>query len=261
MKRSSPVVRSAQNPHVKRARAVLAGREKELVALEGDRLVDDARRSGLELEAILLAADRTERAAELQAAGLPLVRVERPLLERVSSLSAAPGILALARVPPPPDPDALPADPAALLLVVAGLQDPGNLGALARSAEAAGALGLAVVAGGARPFSEKAVRGSMGSLLRLPVWRFPRADELVERLAARGFRQLSAATRGGLPPDEVDWRGPIAVWIGPETGLLPAACRKLERVTIPMRGRVESLNAAVAASLLLYAAGRVGGGP
>jgi len=167
-----------------------------------------------------------------------------------------PGILALAPVPAAADLSSLRLDERSLLLVACGVADPGNLGALGRSAEAFGAQAMFVVRGSASPWSDKALRGSMGSFLRLPVGYGLESDALAAELRGRGVRQLCALTRGGRDPLEVDWRGPLALWIGSETGSLPAVSRWFEGVTIPMRGDVESLNVAVAASLLLYTSGR-----
>lgn len=250
------VIRSIKNPTVQRARAVAAGRADGLVLLEGERLIADARASGLAFEALLVAEDLGPTADELARAGLPVARVTRGVLARVSRLKTAPGTLALAREPRACGLDALTDDERALVLVASGLQDPGNLGALARSAEAFGARGLAVLKGGASPWNDKALRGSMGSLLRLPVHRADDADELAAGLAERGVRNVACATRGGASPARFDFGGRVAIWIGAETGELPAVARRFEAVSIPMRGRVESLNATVAAALVLYAAGR-----
>jgi TrmH family RNA methyltransferase len=144
------------------------------------------------------------------------------------------------------------------LLVVAGVADPGNLGALARSAEAAGVRALILLSGGTSPWNAKALRGSMGSLLRLPVVIAEDALQVGRELGDRGIRQAVAATRGGEAPASFDWKGPIALWVGSETGTLPDSGRGLEPLTIPMSGEVESLNVTVAASLLLFAAGREG---
>ena len=150
--------------------------------------------------------------------------------------------------------------------MVCGVQDPGNLGAIARTAEAAGAVGLVIVAGGCRPWSDKALRGSMGSLLRLPVWEVSTGIDAWRGLRGRGFRHVVAATRGGCTPGELDWSGPVALWVPSETGGLPAdveTARASEpgddlAVTIPMAGAVESLNVSVATGVLLFAAGRTG---
>jgi TrmH family RNA methyltransferase len=250
------VIRSAAHPAVKRAGAVIAGREAGWIALEGDRLLDDARAAGAEIELVLVSEAREDRARELESAGLEVIRVDEALLARKSALRTSPGVLALCRAPRSPEPSALRATPRALVLVVAGVADPGNLGALARSAEAAGASAFVVIEGGASPWNDKALRGSMGSLLRLPVHRFANADAAERALRELGYRQIRADTRGGRSLAGFDWSGPIALWVGSETGAAPSASNGFERVTIPMRGRAESLNVTVAASLLLYAAGR-----
>jgi TrmH family RNA methyltransferase len=250
------IIRSRSNPSIKRVGAVRAGKLTGLV-LEGDRLIDDARRAGLALELVLVAESREERARELEASGTAVQRVGDGLLGSASELATSPGILAICAPPPARPAAGLEAGPRALVLVAAGVADPGNLGALARSAEAAGAQALCVVSG-ASPWNSKALRGSMGSLLRLPVHVFRDAGACARELTGRGFRQVRAATRGGVPMARFDWSGPIALWVGSETGELPGAAADLEAVTIPMRGAAESLNVAVAASLLLYASGRAG---
>jgi len=253
------IIRSRENPLLKRVGGILAGREPETLVLEGDRLVDDALAAGRVVEAVLIAESRAERAAELAGRGASVRRVQDELLARVSRLTAPPGILALGPVPANVSLASLALDARTLLLVVAGVADPGNLGALSRSAEAFGAQALLVVRGGASPWSEKALRGSMGSLLRLPVAAGLEAAELARELEQRGVRQVSAATRGGADPLHFDWSGPLALWITGETGQLPAAAARFEGLTIAMRAGVESLNVTVAASLLLFCAGRAGG--
>lgn len=255
------VIRSRANPLLKRIRGVRAGKEPARVVLEGERLVRDAVAAGWTLDVALVAESRAALARELAASGVPVRLVDGGVLAAASTLDTSPGILALAPPPATTRVEDLRLDARSLLLAVDGVADPGNLGALARSAEAAGAQALCVVAGGARPFGEKALRGSMGSLLRLPVVVADDARGLSRRLAAAGVRQVAAATRGGRGWREFDWTGPLALWVGGETGVDPALDVEPERVTIPMAGRVESLNVAVAASLLLFSAGRVGAGP
>jgi TrmH family RNA methyltransferase len=252
------VIRSPDNAVLKQAGAVVAGRTREWIALEGDRLVDDALAARLDFDVVLVSEEREQRAAELEARRLPVRRVAARLLERVSDLTASPGILALCARPERRVVEDLAPRADALALVVAGIADPGNLGALARSAEAAGCSFLALVAGGCSPWNGKALRGSMGSLLRLPVLSFGSAGEAVDALALHRFRNVCAATRDGQPLPRFDWSGRVALWIGGENGNLPGAAESFERVTIPMAGRVESLNVTVAASLLLFAAGRNG---
>ena len=255
-------IRSSAHPLLKRVRAAAAQREGEIL-LEGDRLVDEARRQGLELAAVLVAEERGERLRELAAAGLPVRAVAAELLARASALEHSPGCLALAPIPRARSLDELAPRGPALVAVAAGVQDPGNLGALARTAEAAGAAALLVLAGGCSPWNPKVLRGSMGSVLRLPVLVLAADAGAADELARRGFRNVVARTRDGKPYDVFDWSGRVALWLSGETGALPdelaRASAGFEGVTIPMAGSVESLNVTVAAAVLLFAAARARG--
>ena len=255
-------IRSSAHPLLKRARAAAAGREAGVIALEGDRLVDEARRAGLVLEAVLVAEERAERLAELRHAGLEVRAVEASVLAGASALETSPGCLALARAPAARAPAELALDAHALVAVAAGIQDPGNLGALARTAEAAGASALVVVRGGCSPWNTKALRGSMGSLLRLAVIELAPAQASVDALSALGFRHVCARTRGGRAFDEFDWSGRVALWLTAETGGFPGelarAAERFEGVSIPMHAAAESLNVTAAAAVLLFAARRGG---
>lgn len=249
-------IRSAQNPALKRVRAVLAGKERDWIALEGTRLIDDALRAGLRFEDVLVSERRDDCAARWERAGLPVRIVAPDLLDRASSLSTSPGAIAIAARPAPRSVRALELGPDALVLIAAGVADPGNLGALARTVEASGASALVVLAGGASPWNAKALRGSMGSLLRVDLFEGDSADEAVRALAGAGARQVCAGTRDGKRFDAFDWSGAVALWVTSETGAMPDAASGFESVSVPMAGEVESLNVAVATSLLLYAAGR-----
>jgi TrmH family RNA methyltransferase len=251
------VIRSKDNAHLQRARAARAGRTSQEIVLEGERLIEDARAHGVELLMVLVADDRVELADRWARSGLEPRLVDAGLLRKLSALTTAPGSLALARAPRPAALEACAASPRALVLAVGGVGEPGNLGALARSAEAAGASALCLVSGGVNPWNEKALRGSMGSLLRLPVCRFADAVSAGSALARAGFRIVRARTRGGTPWQRVDWSGRVAVWVGSETGTDPDPQVPCLDATIPMAGSAESLNVTVAAALLLFAADRV----
>ncbi len=252
------IIRSRSNPRIRLAAAVLAGKERSLVALEGERLVRDALDAGLELELLLVAPERSELAEHARDRALEFAWVDAEVLARTSALEHSPGALALVRSPPRRALDTLELDERTLLLVLAGIADPGNLGALARSAEAFGAAGICPI-GGADPLGSKALRGSMGSFLRLPIYGARSSEEAARELARLGLRQVAAATRGGTTERRFDWSGPLALWIAAETGAAPPCFERFETVTIPMAGAVESLNVTVAASLLLHAARRGNG--
>lgn len=257
--RAKPVIESRSNPLLKRAGAVAAGRERGVVALEGERLVADALRAGWAVEVLLV--DEARGGDPERFAGDVAERrvVAAGLLDRVSALDTSPGVLAVAAAPASRALASLDLAADALVLVVAGVADPGNLGALVRAAEAAGVAAICVARGGASPWNAKALRGSMGSLLRVPVHVFEDAAALAEDLRALGLRGVRAATRGGASWRDFDWSGRVALWVGAETGAEPDAMRAFDAVTIPMAGEVESLNVTVATSLLLFAAGRAEG--
>ncbi len=258
MHRAEPI-RSKDNADYKRLKSAAAGREDGWIVLEGERLVRDALGARWSLETVFVAERRAELGAEFERGGARVRLVNDELLESASGLKSSQGVVGLAPAPPERTLESTHVGPDALLLVVAGIADPGNLGALARSAEAAGAEALGILAGSVSPWNSRALRGSMGSLLRLPVLRWTDASSAARELGEHGFRQVRAATRGGAAPSAFDWGGRIALWIGAETGDLPAECETFERITIPMHAAVESLNVTVAGSLLLFAAGRLEG--
>jgi len=152
------------------------------------------------------------------------------------------------------------------VVVLAGVQDPGNLGTILRSAEAFGADGVVSLPGTVSAWNQKAVRASAGSVFRIPLIEMD-ADEAMENLREAGVKILATTGHMGDPADLVDLAGPVALLIGNEGNGIPANIARLADgvVTIPCPGPVESLNAAVATSILLYEASRqraiASGGP
>lgn len=277
-------VTSPRNPLIKRVRALATSRRDREAegcsVLEGVRLAGEALRAGVSVEVVLytdeLAARREAgRVLEgLAAAGARRVRVPGALLARVADTATPQGLLAVFRIPrrtlaevivpaSTAGPGTAPAPRAPALLVAAdGLQDPGNLGTLVRSAHALGATGLVATGGTADPWAPKVVRAAMGGLFRLPVAVEPEPEVVVARLRDAGLPIVVADARGGRLPWEVDWGRPLALVVGSEArGPSPVFRRAAdETVRIPMPGGAESLNAAVAATLLLYEALRQRGG-
>ncbi len=246
-----PPIRSRSHPVLKRMRAAAAGREAGVVLLEGQRLVRDAFEAQARIE-VLLVEERRELPPEWAAHGA-LRRVADGLLSGLGGVKTSDGVMALCAAPTIHAADRFRQAPLGLWLCVCGLGDPSNLGAVARSAEAAGVAGLLLGPRGVRPSNPRAMRASMGSLLRL---------ELVELQATaqveiEGVRHLRATTRAGRDYREVGWQTPLVLWVGDELGgsaLEPP--RTAEPVSIPMGGRAESLNAATATALLLFEARR-----
>jgi TrmH family RNA methyltransferase len=265
MKPPPETIRSTHHPLLARVRAALAGRGEGELVLEGDRLVDDARAAGFALEVVLVDEQRAERRAELERAGCAVRAVQGSVLASVSALERSPGCLALLPEPRRRPLAELPATQDLLIVVAAGIQDPGNLGALARTAEAAGAGALVVTSGGCRPWNAKVLRGSMGSVLRLPVFEVEPTDALVRELDALGFRHVCARTREGRDHRRFDWSARVCLWLTAETGEFPGelarASAGFEGVTIATAGAAEALDEAAAAAVLLFSAGRTGGAP
>lgn len=246
-------IRSTSNSLVKRLRAVAKGRDRDAILLEGERLVADAVASGHELEFVLV---REGSALDL---GLEAHEVRPSVFDTLGSLKTTPDVLAVARGLVETSYDELLERESALIVVAAGVQDPGNLGALARTAEALGASGLVTLAGGCRPEHPRALRGSMGSLLRLRQRSESQASVVREALDARGVRSVVAATRGGVDLHDFDWQGRVALWLTAESGEGSFDASTMEGVTIPLAANVESLNVTQAAAVLLFAAKRTGG--
>ncbi|HSD66386.1 MAG TPA: RNA methyltransferase, partial [Vicinamibacteria bacterium] len=179
----------------------------------------------------------------------------------VSEVETSQGLVALARRPTFDEEQLFCGTP--LLLVADGVQNPGNLGGLLRSAEAAGATGAYLSAGCADPCSWKALRGSMGSAFRLPQVRGLTPEAILDRLRERGVAVLATAADGETRFDQADLRGPIALVVGAEGAGLASALleRAARRLRIPLAPPVESLNVGVAAALVLFEAARQRGFP
>ena len=256
-------ISSRQNDVVRRFRE-LAGTpdpEGREVLLDGVHLVQDAHRAGTTLDVVAVAAGKAYGDDEagvlargLADAGVELVIAHDQVFEAMSPVRTPSGIVAIARREP-----LSPADicaRAGFIVAAADIQDPGNLGSLLRAAEAGGADGVLVCGTSANPFSWKAVRGSMGSALRLPVASAPSLEDATACMKASGLRTVASVPRGGQAPDRVDWTGKVGLLLGGEgPGLPPALVEAADaRVTIPMAAPVESLNVAVAGALLVYAA-------
>jgi TrmH family RNA methyltransferase len=258
-------IASRHNPLVARFRALASDPDPSgtQVLLDGVHLVS-AGRDSCTLEVVAVAASRLAsgtdegRLAEsLAQAGIDVVQMPDAVFAGVSPVRTPSGIAAIASRTSVPPADLCSAAPAFVLAVV-DVQDPGNIGALVRTAEAGGVTGMFVCGASANPFSWKAIRGSMGSALRLPLVSGTPPAAALERMRATGIRSIAAVARGGEDPDAMDWSGQVAIVLGGEgAGLSPdlvQACDGL--VSIPMSPHVESLNVGAAGAILIYAARR-----
>ena len=256
------MITSRDNRWLKRFRAALEGapgKEEPCIGLEGPRLVEEAFRSGIGVEAVLVCDDGERHLARLKTWMTPEVRLLRcstVLFDSVAGTETPQGIAALARPRQFSLGDLLGDVP--LVLVLAGVQDPGNVGTLVRSAEAFGATGAVACHGTAHPLSPKALRASAGSALRLPLQAGVEAKSLLAHLRDAELRVFAASLEGDLAPAEADLTLPCALVIGNEAaGLPPELDRAADaRLRIPLAEGVDSLNAAVAGAVLLYEAAR-----
>ncbi|MBQ6679263.1 MAG: RNA methyltransferase [Lachnospiraceae bacterium] len=195
--------------------------------------------------------------AGMRAAGVPFLRVPENDFLRASDTRTPQGVMALVscfRY----DADQLLCRENGLFLILETLQDPGNLGTILRSAEAAGVTAVFIGAGSADIYNPKTVRATMGALFRVPFIENVCVPDVVRMLGARGIKTCAAALQGSVPYDSVDYTGPSAFLIGNESSGLTEESIALsdQAVRIPMQGKVESLNAGVAAALLVFEAER-----
>lgn len=253
-------ISSAKNPVVQRFRDAADGRLEGVLLAEGVRLVREAVAAGCRIveAAVSPRLDDDELRGDLQQRAASYLECADDVLARLSALDTPQRVAVLVAKPEHAEQDLVRGDLSPLVVIAAGVRDPGNLGSLLRTAEAAGATGCITMQGGADPFRDKAVRGSMGSIFRLPVLHGLDADAIVA-FARRHRLQLVVADGGGdVAHSAADLTRPTALVVGAEAAGVPAELLRAAaaRVRIPLRSPVESLNVAVAAGVLLFEAQR-----
>lgn len=276
--RAPEPITSRDNRWLKQFRAALTGEgahrsrqpDEEVVGVEGARLVETALRSGVEVTALLVSESGARHLERLEEWIPPAARVLRTtdrLFAQAAATEAPQGIAVLVRPRAATFDDLVRGLP--LVLLMAGVQDPGNVGALVRTAEAFGASGAAACSAGgmgtANPFGPKALRASAGAALRLPILRGVATPILLAQLRVAGVRVYAACPDSpqALAPWEIDWRGPAALLVGNEGAGLPPelvhsadAVVRIPQSAAPDAAAMDSLNAAAAGSILLYEAAR-----
>lgn len=260
MSQAAEVVRSRKSPLFKRLTALKERAARDLVLIEGPKLLEEALAAGVPIREVLASTRAKARSRDVleqvRERGIALRLLDDPLLASLSEAETSQGVLALAERPRFDEERLFAGLP--LIVVAIGIQNPGNLGALLRTAEAAGATGAYLTTGCADPFSWKTLRGSMGSAFRLPqVVGLSPADALA-RLRERKILTVAAAMEGAPAYARFAWRRPVALLLGAEGAGLPPAIEAAAgaRVAIPMAGAVESLNVTAAAAVLLFEAAR-----
>ena len=258
-------ITSRDNSLLRRARAVRDGKDETSIFVEGLRLCEEALRSGLKIEAVIYAEQISRKARAADLIGklgevcTKLASVSEKLLDSVSYTRTPQGIVLLATRPASDEATFKARQPSSPQLVVMhGINNPVNVGAILRTAEAAGVTGAIATGSTSDPFSPKALRGAMGSAFRLPIWTGMEYSAAIAWCAERGIRTIGASARAPRLFTEVDWRGATALIVGAESSGLSSdeLAAAGEAVRISMLGAVESLNVAVATGIMLYEAAR-----
>ncbi len=259
------MITSRDNSLLRLARSVRDGKMQELIFVEGLRLCEEALRSGVSIEAVIASSElaQKERAASLISklgeVSNRVATVSEKLLESISFTKTPQGIILLASRPESSQEHLATSQKGNLLIVIMHrINNPVNVGAILRTAEAAGATGAIATPNTTDPFSPKSLRGAMGSAFRLPIWFGPTYVEALAWCAERDMQTICADVHGTTSYGEIDWRRPSALILGPESSGLSREEITManEAVRIPMREHAESLNVAVATGVVLYEAAR-----
>jgi len=229
-------------------------------AIEGFRILEEAIRSGLRFRAVFFSESAVPRAEKLLSqlgAQVETLLLADKLFSSAVPSDAPQGVAALARWKELSREDVLAKSPAGPILVIAGVQDPGNLGTILRSAEAFGAGGVLLGEGTVSPYNPKVVRASAGSVFRLPL-AWAKLSESLSGIKDHGLRLVGTASHQGTPLDQAKLSGRLAIFIGSEgAGLSQDLIQHMDEVlAIPQTAQVESLNVGVAASIVLYEVAR-----
>ena len=259
-------ITSRQNPLVARFRAAARTNRsnRSQILLDGTKLVEDALAAGVSIDVAVVSSAElrknnrkfTSLAHNLEANGVTVAAATNEVLSSMSPVSSPSGFVAIAAHRPVRLQDVY--RRRGLTLAPVGVQDPGNVGAIIRAADAAGASGVVVSSGSADPFGWRALRGAMGSSFRLPVADINHISAAVDAAHERGIDVIAAVPRGGRSLYAFDLTEPKLIFLGSEGAGLDDEILALAdaRLTVPMRQHVQSLNAAVAASLIVYEARR-----
>jgi TrmH family RNA methyltransferase len=260
-------IEGRHNPLVKELRQAFDHAERTEdgdCAIDGLRMVEEAIRSSLRLRAVFFresAQDRAERLLPQIGSHVETLLLPDKLFDSVVPSESPQGVAALVRIKEFSLDDLLERIQAGPIMVPAGLQDPGNLGTIFRSAEAFGSAGIVLGEGTVSPFNSKVVRAAAGSLFRLPFVIAKSAgglDEISAQLAKREVRLVATSSHKGTPLDEAKLAGALAIFIGSEGSGLPRGlmAKMNDTIAIPHAPQVESWNAGVAGSIVLYEAAR-----
>ncbi len=255
------MITSPANERLKHARRVRDGREPELIFVEGERLVEECLQAQLPLVAGFHDFEPSTRTqailVELQRRACPLYATTSAVLSTLSDTVNPQGVVVLAQRPSTGLAQMLLVRQP-LLVVLDAVQDPGNLGTIVRTAEAAGTSGVVTLKGSVDAFAPKTLRSAMGSAFRLPIVSGLTAAALLAQARAAGLKMLATAAAAAQRYDEFDWRQPALIVFGNEArGVSQSLLETCDaQISIPLQAPVESLNVAAAAAAILFEAAR-----
>jgi len=263
-------IEGRHNPLVKQLRQAFSRSELTDAgdcAIEGLRILEEAIRSGLRFSSVFFresAQDRANRLLPQIGAQVETLLLPDKLFDSLVPSESPQGVAALVRLKEFSLDDVTERLQVGPIVVLAGLQDPGNLGTILRSSEAFGSAGVVLGEGTVSAFNSKVVRASAGSVFRLPIVHSqsksgaPKLEEVSEKLRSQGVRLIATSSHKGTPLDQADLASPAAIFFGNEGSGLPRdlMAKMDEVIVIPHTPQVESLNAGVAASIVLYEAAR-----
>ncbi len=259
-------ITSRQNPLVARFRSAQIGRlPREQVLLDGARLIGDAQDSKVKIDVALFSMSALKGDARLMGlakrladSGAKVLNVSEVVMRATSPVQTPSGVVAIAIHRPYPITRIMNTVKNGLVLVAVGVQNPGNVGSIIRTAEAGGANAVIATEGTADPFGWKALRGAMGSSFRLPVATTTDLNKLLSTAKQQGAKVVAAVPRGGTGLYDADLTGPTFLLVGQEgAGLEQQIGVDIDfRLSVPMRRGVESLNVSTAAGLIIYEARR-----
>jgi TrmH family RNA methyltransferase len=254
------LITSPANDRLKHARRVRDGREDNLIFIEGERLIEECLQSNLALAACFHSPELSPRAqtilGELAERGCPLLPTTDAVLATISDTVNSQGLIVLAERPSAQIEDVLLSGN--LIVCLDEVQDPGNFGTILRTAEAAGVAGVIAMKGSVDAWSPKVLRSAMGSAFRLPIASGVSFEGLMEHLHKAGLQIVAATAEGETIYHELNWLKPTMVILGNEANGVSDDLLKLsdQRISIPLRSQVESLNVATAAAVILFEAAR-----
>jgi TrmH family RNA methyltransferase len=257
--KSSKAITSRANPEIKTLRDVRDGKNDDLIFCEGQKVVKDLLLSSLETVSVY-ATPATEGEArqwlsQARKSNVPVAVLAPAVMNSVSDMTTPPGLIALAKRPAA---QAGTFHPNTLALVFDGVQLPQNMGALLRTAEAAGVTDVLVSKNSCDPYNPKAIRGSTGSVFRLNIQTGVATAAILSDLRAHKINTAAAHQNGKTTYTKLDWTRPTALVVGSEgRGFSDQVLREIDAtVNIPMKGKTESLNVGVAAAICLFEAVR-----